>query len=259
MSYKFFILEKKENVLIVKFNRPTNLNALNSGVLIELNQILDYIDETVDVFVVVFTGEGKAFVAGADIDEMSNFNFDQAIQFSKFGQRVFLKLEELTKPSIAAVNGYCLGGGNEFALSCDIRIASEKAKFGQPEVTLGITPGFAGSQRLAKIVGSSVAKEIIFTGEIFNADYAKSVGMVSRVVPHEELMGEVMKLANKIASNGQLAVRYSKKAINEGSNQDISLGNKIEANYFGLTFNTADQKGAMKAFLNKEKYRFENK
>ncbi|MCD6434814.1 MAG: enoyl-CoA hydratase/isomerase family protein [Clostridiales bacterium] len=259
MNYKYFILEKEENILKVKINRPNNLNALNSEVLKELDKLLDEIENDEEIYVLIFTGEGKSFIAGADIDEMSELDFNQAVKFSEMGQKVFLKLEELSKPTIAAINGYCLGGGNEFALSCDIRIASEKAKFGQPEVTLGITPGFAGTQRLAKLVGVSIAKEIVFTGGMYDAEYAKSIGLVSKVVSKDELMNEVMILAKKIAKNGQVAVRYSKKAINEGSHRDITIGNKIEANYFGLSFSTKDQKKAMKAFLNKEKYKFENK
>ncbi|MEA3423685.1 MAG: enoyl-CoA hydratase-related protein [Bacillota bacterium] len=259
MNYEYFVLEKEENVLKVKIDRPNNLNALNSEVLKELDQLLNEIESDEDVYVSVFTGEGKAFIAGADIDEMKEFDFNEAVKFSEIGQRVFLKLEEMSKPTIAAINGYCLGGGNEFALSCDIRIASEKAKFGQPEVTLGITPGFAGTQRLAKLVGVSAAKEIVFTGGIYDAEHAKSIGLVSKVIGKDELIDEAMILAKKIAKNGQIAIRCSKKAINEGSHRDITIGNKIEANYFGITFNTKDQKGAMKAFLSKEKYEFENK
>jgi len=259
MEYKYFLLEKQNNVLNVKFNRPDNFNALNSNVLKELEVLIDEIDMDDDIYVIIFSGEGKAFIAGADIEEMSKLNYEEAVEFARLGQGVFLKLEQLSKPTIAAINGYCLGGGNEFALSCDIRISSVKAKFGQPEVTLGITPGFAGTQRLAKIVGVSKAKEIIYTGKVFDANHAEKIGLVSYVYEAEELTEKAFELADNIAKNAQLAVRFSKKAINEGLNIKITKGNEIEANYFGLTFETEDQKNAMEAFLNKEKYIYKNK
>lgn len=259
MEYKYFLLEKQNNVLHVKFNRPDNFNSLNSNVLKELEVLIDEIDIDDDVFVIIFSGEGKAFIAGADIEEMSKLNYKEAVEFARLGQGVFLKLEQISKPTIAAINGYCLGGGNEFALSCDIRISSEKAKFGQPEVTLGITPGFAGTQRLAKTVGVSKAKEIIYTGKVLDAKHAEKIGLVSYVYGAEELMKKAFELANNIAENAQLAVRFSKKAINEGLNSKITEGNEIEANYFGLTFKTEDQKNAMEAFLNKKKYIYKNK
>lgn len=259
MTFKYFILELQEHVMLVKFNRPESLNALNSKVIVELEELIKYIEESSDVHVVVFTGEGKAFVAGADIAEMSTMNFAEGKALAELGQNVFLHLEELSKPTIAAVNGYCLGGGNEFAMACDFRFASEKAKFGQPEVTLGVTPGFAGTQRLAKLTSESTAKEMIYTGGIYDAAFAHENGLVSRVYSKDELLEETMKFAHKIARNGQIAVRLSKKAINEGLEKPVCDGNKIEADYFGQTFNTEDQKNAMKAFLNKEKYKFLNK
>jgi enoyl-CoA hydratase len=256
--YKSFKVENEGSVMVVKFDRPMSLNALDSEMLREIDQVLDAIKKDDQVHVVVFTGEGKSFIAGADISEMSEFNYDQAVDFANLGQGVFSKLEELSKPTIAAINGFCLGGGNEFALACDIRIASEKAKFGQPEVTLGITPGFAGTQRLAKVVNQAVAKEMIFTGGMYDAQFALSTGLVSKVCSVDELMETVMKMANRIARNGQIAVRNSKKSINEGLELSVREGNLIEANYFGLTFKSEDQKQAMKAFLNKEKYNFKN-
>ncbi len=259
MTFKYFILEMKEHVMLVKFNRPESLNALNSKVIVELEKLIKYIEESPDVYVVVFTGEGKAFIAGADIEEMSTMNAEEGKALAELGQNVFLHLEELSKPTIAAVNGYCLGGGNEFAMACDFRVASEKARFGQPEVTLGVTPGFAGTQRLAKLTGVSVAKEMIYTGGIYDAEFAYKNGLVSRICSKDELLEETMKFAHKIARNGQIAVRLSKKAINEGLEKPVSDGNEIEADYFGQTFNTEDQKNAMKAFLNKEKYKFLNK
>ncbi len=256
--YKSFKAENEGSVMVVKFNRPKRLNALDSEMLREVDQLLDAVEKDDQVHVVVFTGEGKAFIAGADISEMADFSYDEAVEFANLGQGVFSKLEEMSKPTIAAINGFCLGGGNEFALACDIRIASDKAKFSQPEVTLGITPGFAGTQRLAKVVNPAVAKEMIFTGGMYDAHFALSTGLVSKVCPLEELMEIVMTMANRIARNGQIAVRNSKKAINEGCELSVREGNSIEANYFGLTFKTEDQKQAMKAFLNKKKYNFKN-
>jgi enoyl-CoA hydratase len=257
--YNYFLKEMHGNVLVVKVNRPNNMNALNTEVIKELDVLIDEIVDDDNVYVIVITGEGKAFIAGADIAEMAKLNESEAIEFSSFGQKVFLKLENMGKPTIAAINGYCLGGGNELALSCDIRLASEKAKFGQPEVTLGITPGFAGTQRLTKAIPIAVAKEMIYTGGIYNATFAEKVGLVSHVYAKEDLMEEALKLAQAISKNGQLSVRASKMAINKGLEEPLEKGNDIEARYFSAMFSTVDQKNAMKAFLNKEKYTFENR
>ncbi|WIF95689.1 short-chain-enoyl-CoA hydratase [Caminicella sporogenes] len=256
MELKYLLFEKKENIAVIKFNRPKALNALNTQVLEELDKLIDCIKNDKQIYVAIFTGEGKAFVAGADISEMANFNADEGRRFSILGQRVFRKLELMEKPVIAAVNGYALGGGCEFAIACDIRVASEKAKFGQPEVTLGITPGFAGTQRLSRLVGIAKAKELIFTGDMIDAEEAKRIGLVNKVVPHEKLMEESMNLAKKICERAQLAVRYSKMAINKGLDVDLDSGNDIEASYFGLCFATEDQKEGMKAFLEKRKAEF---
>ncbi|RKD20905.1 enoyl-CoA hydratase [Caminicella sporogenes DSM 14501] len=256
MELKYLLFEKKENVAVIKFNRPKALNALNTEVLEELDKLIDCIKNDEQIYVAIFTGEGKAFVAGADISEMANFNADEGRRFSILGQRVFRKLELMEKPVIAAVNGYALGGGCEFAIACDIRVASEKAKFGQPEVTLGIIPGFAGTQRLSRLVGIAKAKELIFTGDMIDAEEAKRIGLVNKVVPHEKLMEESMNLAKKICERAQLAIRYSKMAINKGLDVDLDSGNDIEASYFGLCFATEDQKEGMKAFLEKRKAEF---
>lgn len=257
--YQYFVLERRAQVGLVKFNRPESLNALNREVIAELDEVLEDLENDEGLLTVVFTGEGKAFIAGADIQEMSGMDEAEAEAFAHFGQAVFLRLEQLEKPTIAAINGYCLGGGNEFALACDIRLASEQAKFGQPEVTLGITPGFGGTQRLAKVVNPAVAKEMIFTGRIYDAAFAFEVGLISRVIPAEALLDEALGLAAKIARNGQMAVRHCKAAINEGLELPVDEGQFIEAKHFSKTFSTLDQKAAMKAFLAKEKYRFQNK
>lgn len=259
MTYEFLKLEKSEGVATLTISRPKALNALNSQVLDELNNILDDIKEDSEIDVIILTGDGKAFVAGADIGEMSSLTAEEGRQFGQKGLDAFRKLELLEKPTIAAVNGFALGGGNELAMSCDMRIASDKALFGQPEVGLGITPGFAGTQRLPRLVGLGKAMEIILTGNNIKADEALEIGLVNHVVPADELMDTAMELAKKIASNAQLAVRYSKEAINRGIETDIEAGMVTERDLFGLCFATEDQKEGMAAFLEKRKAEFKTK
>ncbi len=250
---------REDSVAIVKMNRPKALNALNSETLMDLGTIFAELEKDESVSVIVLTGEGKAFVAGADISEMANLNAEGARAFARLGQGVFTQIERCVKPVIAAVNGFALGGGCELSLACDMRLASVKAKFGQPEVGLGITPGFAGTQRLPKVVGVAKAKELIYTGGNIGAEEALQIGLVNHVYDEETFMEEVMKLAKKIAGNGQLAVRYAKAAIDTGLNLDSVTGSAVEESYFALGFATEDQKGAMAAFLNKEKYAFQNR
>jgi enoyl-CoA hydratase len=259
MDYKNLIVEKSDKICKISFNRPKALNALNTEVLEELDKLLDEIEKDDETFVVVFTGEGKAFVAGADIGEMKDKNLIEGKKFAQLGHKVFRKIELLEKPVIAAVNGYALGGGCELAMSCDIRIAGEKAKFGQPEVGLGITPGFGGTQRLSRLVGSAKAKELIFTADTISAQEAEKIGLVNKVVSQEELINETMNMANKITSKGQVAVRFSKNAINRGIETDIDTALDIEINLFGMCFATEDQKEGMKAFTEKRKAEFKNK
>lgn len=255
----FILKEYVENVLIIKINNPSALNALNSKVLSEIGEAFDEASKDANVNAIILTGEGKAFVAGADIAEMSTLNAEQGKLFGEHGAGVFRKIETTPKAVIAAVNGFALGGGCELAMACDIRIASEKAKFGQPEVTLGITPGFSGTQRLSRLVGLGKAKELIFTGNIVGAKEAKEIGLVNEVVEPEKLMETALEMAKKIASNAQIAVRYSKEAIDRGYQTDINSAIDIEANLFGLCFATEDQKEGMKAFLEKRKAEFKNK
>lgn len=257
--YQNFVVKKEEHVTVVTINRPKVLNALNSDTLQELDQIITTIESDNDVRVVVLTGEGKAFVAGADIQEMSELSAEEGRSFGAFGQHVFKRLESLKQPVIAAVNGFALGGGCEIAMACDIRLASERAKFGQPEVGLGITPGFSGTQRLAKLVGTGQAKLMIYTGKIIRADEAKLIGLVDQVCTPETLIDEAMELAKSIAKNAPLAVQYAKTCINQGAEAKIEVGNAIEESFFGLCFATEDQKNGMKAFLNKETYEFKGK
>jgi len=256
MELKNLVIEKNEGVCTVKINNPQSLNALNAQVLSELEYAFDMIRDEDDVRVVVLTGEGKAFVAGADIAYMRELNASQAKKFSEDGSRVFRKIETLNKVVIAAVNGFALGGGCELAMACDIRIASVKAKFGQPEVGLGIIPGFSGTQRLARLVGLGRAKELIFSGGHINAEEAYRIGLVNKVTETEELMEETYKIADKIKSNSTAAVLYSKECINRGTETDIETGIAYESNVFGLCFAFEDQKEGMSAFLEKRKPEF---
>lgn len=216
--------EVKEHVAVLTINRPEALNALNTAVLQDLSLAAAQAEADSDVYVLVITGSGRAFVAGADIVQMKDLNAVEAKSFAEVANNIFSKIEGMSKPVIAAVNGYALGGGCELAMACDIRIAGAKAKFGQPEVGLGITPGFGGTQRLPRIVGSSKAKELIFTAETINAEEALRIGLVSKVVADDELMSTAMEMANKIAKNAQIAVRQSKDAINKGMQCDINTG-----------------------------------
>lgn len=256
MDYQNLIIEKEEQVCIVRINHPEALNALNSVILKELGQAFDAIARDEETNVVILTGEGRSFVAGADISEMSVMKAAEGKRFGCLGAEVFRKIELLEKPVIAAVNGFALGGGCELAMACDIRIASSKAKFGQPEVGLGIIPGFSGTQRLPRIVGVAKAKELIYTAGVIPAEEACRIGLVNKVVEPEELMKEAMAMAVIIASKAQLAVRYAKEAINRGIETDIDTGIGLENGLFGLCFATQDQKEGMDAFLWKRKPEF---
>ena len=250
----FVTLEKQGHVGVVTMNRPEALNALNEQVLRDLDAVLTQAEEDAELYVLVVTGAGRSFVAGADIGQMSGFSAVEGKAFGVYGNQVFAKLENLSKPTIAAVNGFALGGGCELAMACDIRLASEKAKFGQPETGLGITPGFGGTQRLPRIVGVSRAMELILTAKTISAAQAREIGLVSEVYPPEELMDRALELANAIAANAQVAVRQSKAAIRRGLQTDMATGAAFESEAFGLCFSTQDQKDAMNAFVNKEKF-----
>lgn len=250
----FVTLEKQGHVGVVTMNRPEALNALNDQVLRDLDAVLTQAEEDAELYVLVVTGAGRSFVAGADIGQMSGFSAVEGKAFGVYGNQVFAELENLSKPTIAAVNGFALGGGCELAMACDIRLASEKAKFGQPETGLGITPGFGGTQRLPRIVGASRAMELILTAKTISAAQAREIGLVSEVYPPEELMDRALELANSIAANAQVAVRQSKAAIRRGLQTDMATGAAFESEAFGLCFSTQDQKDAMNAFVNKEKF-----
>ena len=247
------LYEVKDHTAVITINRPDALNALNLDVLGELDSALSQAENNEDVYILIVTGAGRSFVAGADIQQMKDFTPAEALAFGTFGNSVFLKIESLSKPVIAAVNGFALGGGCELAMACDIRIAGSKAKFGQPETGLGIPPGFGGTQRMPRIVGLSKAKELIFTAQTIGADEAYRIGLVDQLVPDEELMDTALAMADKIAQNAQIAVRGSKAAINNGMQSDIKTGTAFETQAFALCFSTEDQKNAMTAFVNKEK------
>ena len=250
---EFIKYEEETDIATITINRPKALNALNSQVLDELDKVLDSIDPD-KIRVLIITGAGeKSFVAGADIAEMSSLTKAEAAEFSKKGNDVFRKIETFPVPVIAAINGFALGGGCEISMSCDIRICSENAIFGQPEVSLGITPGFGGTQRLARLVGVGIAKQMIFTGQNIKAREAKRIGLVNEVFPIEELLNEAIKLAKTIAKNSANAIKSSKKAINEGLQLDIDSGIKLEEEIFGECFGTQDQIELMKLFLSKNK------
>ena len=255
------LLEKKGNIAIATVNRPKALNALNSDVLTDLNELVDVVTADAEIRALVITGSGeKAFVAGADIGEMSTLTPAEGEAFGKHGNDVFRRIETLPIPTIAAINGFALGGGCELSMSCDIRICSETAVFGQPEVGLGITPGFGGTQRLARLVSPGMAKQLIYTAKNIKAEEAYRIGLVNAVYPAEELMAAAEKLANTIASNAPIAVRACKKAINDGLQVDMDQAIVIEEKLFGSCFKTADQIEGMGAFLEKRKHEpYQNK
>lgn len=248
----FVDYEVKGNYAVITINREKALNALNSEVLEDLDKVLDGIDpDTVRAVVLIGAGE-KSFVAGADIGEMSTLTKAEGEAFGKKGNDIFRKLETCPIPFIAAINGFALGGGCEIAMSCDIRIASENAMFGQPEVGLGITPGFGGTQRLARLVGPGMAKQLIYTARNIKADEALRIGLVNAVYPAEELLAEAEKLAGMIAGNAPIAVRACKKAINEGLELPMDEAIALEEKLFGSCFESEDQKEGMANFLRKK-------
>ena len=260
MDYQNILCAVENGIATITINRPKALNALNLDTVTELKDAIEKIAVDKAVKVVVITGAGeKSFVAGADIKEMATKTPAEGREWGQFGQNVFTEIENMPQPVIAAINGFCLGGGCELSCACDIRYASENAKFGQPEVGLGITPGFGGTQRLTRVVGRGQAKELIYTGGMIDAEAAKAIGLVNKVVPQEELMPTVLKLAGKIAKNAPVAVQLSKAAINRGINCDVVTGIAYEAEVFGLCFSTNEQKEGMAAFVEKRKPTFEGK
>ncbi len=257
MSYENIIFVTEGSVAIIRFNRPKALNAINSEVLAELSDALDKIEEDKSVKVLVLTGEGeKAFVAGADISYMVDLSPLQARRFSRDGQELLFRLENLSVPVIACVNGFALGGGTEIAMACDFIYASENAKFGQPEINLGIIPGFGGTQRLSRRVGTALAKELCMTGVMISAEDAKEIGLVNKVFPPEKLWEGTMKTANILASKGKVSIKAVKNSIDRGVDLDLRSGCYLEADAFAVCKSSPDAKEGMTAFLEKRKPEF---
>ena len=257
MAYSNILFEVEGNVAVIKFNRPKALNAVNPEVIDEVNEALDRIEEDTAVKVLILTGEGdKAFVAGADIAYMIKLSPLQARAFSRKGQDLLFRLEGLPMPVIACVNGFALGGGAEIAMACDFIYSSEKAKFAQPEINLGLIPGFGGSQRLSRLVGKAMAKELCLTGSMISAQEAKDIGLVNRVFPHDQLWEETMKTAKVMAKKGKVALKAVKDCIERGSNVDLREGCHIESDAFAIVGNSPDRKEGMTAFLEKREPEF---
>jgi len=260
VKYKSLLYSKEEGIGIVTINRPESLNALNGEVFTELYKLFQEIEDDQDVRVVILTGSGeKAFIAGADIAEMQPQSSVEIRSFIDKGRRASDRIYTLSKPVIAAINGFALGGGCELAMCCDLRVASENAKFGQPEINLGAIPGGGGTQRLSRLIGMTRAKELIYTGNAIDANTAFTMGLVNKVVPPESLMAEAKELARKLLSKSSIALALAKKAITSGANMNLPSGLDLEAECFALVFATEDQKEGMSAFLQKRKPEFKGK
>ena len=260
MNYQTLLVENRNKIAFVTVNRPDKLNALNAQAKDELRQVFASIKSDSAVDVVILTGAGEqAFVAGTDIKELTDLDRASGQAFSEGGQAVSNLIENLGKPVIAAVNGYALGGGAELALACHIRISSENAKFGQPEVNLGVIPGYGGTQRLARLVGKAKAMEMILTGDPIDAQEALRIGLVSKVVPQSELMRAAEEIAQKILAKGQIAVRKAIQAVNASQEKSLTDGLAVEATLFGECCATEDFKEGTRAFLEKRKAAFKNK
>lgn len=253
MEYQILKPQIADRIAVVTISRPAAMNALNTQFFIELNHFLDDLEPRDDVRVLIITGEGKAFVAGADIAEMVHKNSTEGLAFSEAGQRTFCRLEKLRIPVIAAVNGYALGGGCELAMACDFRIASKLAKFGQPEMNLGLIPGYAATQRLSRLTGMGNALYLILTAETISADDALRIGLVQKITEPELLVEETMKLATRLAGNGSAAVATAKAVIRQGFDLDFANASSLESREFGNLFDQVPTKEGMKAFLEKRK------
>ena len=257
MAYENIIFQVEEGIATITFNRPKALNALNAALLDEFSNALDEIGADENVRVLVLTGAGdKSFVAGADITELATYNSLMAKNFSQKGHGIIAKLQQLPIAVIAAVNGFALGGGSEIAICCDFIYASENAKFGLPEINLGLIPGFGGTQRLPRLIGSNMTKELIFTGKMISAADAEKIGIANKVVPQDQLLEEVTKTAKEIASKGKVSLRAAKQAINFGLNTDLATGIQIEIDCFSMCYASSDSKEGTSAFLEKRKAEF---
>jgi enoyl-CoA hydratase len=254
MAFENIVFQIEQGIATVTFNRPKALNALNRELLAEFAQALDAVKADENVRVLILTGAGeKAFVAGADITELATYTALQAKAFSRAGHDIIARLQELPIPVIAAVNGFALGGGLEIAIACDFIYAAETARFGLPEITLGLIPGFGGTQRLPRLIGANMAKELMFTGRMIGAAEARELGIANKVCPAGALMEEVLKTAREMAAKGKVSLRAAKEAVNHGLNVDLATGCRIEVDAFALTLASADAKEGTKAFLEKRK------
>ncbi len=257
MEYNNILLEKDNGIAVLKINRPKALNALNKETLLEMDACLSEIRGDSEIKVLILSGAGdKSFVAGADISFMQSLTASEAKAFGQLGHKVTGAIEELPQPVIGAINGFALGGGCELAISCDMRFASSNAKFGQPEVNLGVIPGFGGTQRLPRLIGKGLANELIFSGKIIVAEEACRIGLVNQVFASEDLMDECMKLAQMICSRGPLAVQMCKEAVNNGVEMDLKRACTYEADLFALCFTNPEQQEGMSAFLEKRSPEF---
>ncbi len=260
MDYQNLLINIKDKIAVVTINRPDKLNALNSQTMSELKEAFSELNTNSEVYAVILTGGGeKAFVAGADISELNKLDMISGKEFAERGQDVFNTIENLNKPVIAAVNGFALGGGCEIALACHIRLASENAKFGQPEVNLGIIPGYGGTQRLTRLINSGRAMEYILTGDMIDANEAFRIGLVNHVYPLNELLDKAIEMAKKITSKGQVAIKQSIKAVNAADEMSSKEGQNYEASLFAICCGTEDFKEGTSAFLDKRKPNFKNR
>jgi enoyl-CoA hydratase len=256
----FITVEKIDQVLRLTINRPEAMNAMNSEVLVQLEVALELAANDPEARAVIITGAGdRAFIAGADIKEMSTKSSREGRAFAKAGHRITRLIEEMDKPVIAALNGVALGGGCEVALACDVRLASDRARLGQPEVNLGIMPGWGGTVRLPRIVGEGIAREIIFSGRLVSADEALRIGLVNVVVPPDQLAGEALQMATSMAGRAPIAIAYAKRSMNRARSIDTEAATEVEADLFALCFATEDQKEGMAAFVEKRQATFKGR
>ncbi|MBN2038607.1 MAG: enoyl-CoA hydratase/isomerase family protein [Spirochaetes bacterium] len=258
MSYNTIKFEISDGIAAITINRPDVLNALNADVLYDLSSVVKEVESDDSIGSVILTGEGRSFVAGADIDAMKNMTTLEALKFTELGHSIMCSFENMSKPVLAAVNGFALGGGMELTLACDFIYASTKARFGQPEVSLGIIPGFGGTQRLAYVVGINKARELVFSCDMIDADEAKRIGLVAEVFEPEELMSKVIEKAKAVMSKGPCALAAAKRVMNKGRGLSIDAALNLEREAFHGLFGTQDQKEGMKAFLEKRKPDYKN-